>query len=676
MVRIPCRLLVGLLPLLLAAGCAGVPPPSAAPPSPTREVIPFPFPVETSTSPPPPAAPPNAQGSGETPEAPPPVSVEPTGPADPFAVDEDDPFGESRPVPEGVQVSLRCDREEWILGETCILRLVLRNAGKEPFPIMAGMDFWGLTRDPQVQVWAVHEDGGEAEDPGETGFYTGGIMKPGQGLYPGSEREERIPIARYRRIDRAGTWILRARHGFGWKDTPERPVPSAEIRLRFRAPTDAEARRILEANLAAGGKGPPDRWEPEAPWHEPAALAVPAYFPLVAEKARKGNPVALEAATWLPTVDATRLLIECLPVFPDGDAFDRLAYRLGSRLPMPSGETFHPFLGQDRYPSVPWDPALERPVREWAIRTLKGEDPFRMEMAGQFLECLPPRAVATSDEARDLPSLRASLIRRLTGVADVDWETQGALPRGTASIFAAWRAAGGVPEFPPRDLADGFGFLFAMQSGEAGRPEGWEKVLAGYLQDARPWIRASAVAASPCPPPPAVRERIPALLKDPASQVRLRACFLAESVVDPASVTLLVELLEREADFQVVESAFFVACRRGERLAASRKFARRLETIEGESNPNLGYAILHHLGEAWIVELEGRGGGSGEARMTPKDWSVLSDVWKVFLEVPGATLDPRKRFHITDPAIVPGLFAPAYRFGLEDGTMWPPPGGR
>jgi len=539
---------------------------------------------------------------------------------------------------------------------------VVENRGEEPFAISTGMDSRGVSRSVRFRVSAVHEDGGEAADPGVRGMFMGGIGRSTE-VPPGGELAEEVLLPLYRRIDRPGPWTIGVRHDLGWKDAPGRPVPAPEMRLRFREPTEEEARRILERTLAPQDAGSRFAGVYSRPWNEPSALALPRYFPLVAASAREGNVRALDAATWFSDTKATRLLIECLPLV-HGDDFERIAYCLGCRLPLPPGESIHPFPGRDRKPAVPWDASLDPDLRSWAIRELEAGDPARIGIAGMYLRCLPAKS--------DAPTLKTALDRRLAGTPAGEGEGAGALPEGAYSLFEAWRAAGGVQDFPPRGPADALGFIEDLRLAEVLRPPGWEGALASLLSDPQPWIRAAAVEGCPEPVPTAVRERIPSLLGDPASRVRSGACRLAAVAKDPALSSALVDLLGRELETDVVEEAFRWVCRAGARLSASRVLVSRMDPARQGWSPHLGTTALARLAAAWVEELEDCGYSERVDPVPAETWTAIRGRWKVFLEGRGASLSPRERLRLGDPAVVPEMFAPAISFSVGGRDGWPP----
>src|SRR5262249_40084876 len=128
---------------------------------------------------------------------------------------------EGKPVPRGAKVSLVLDRKTYFLGENVLVHFCVENVGARPFHVSLGGDYRGASRHLRFSVHAFDAEGKDCMDPDASGYYLGGLghspeVKPGQKLY------ETVPLLRYRRIEKPGTYTLRVSHDLGWKETKDR----------------------------------------------------------------------------------------------------------------------------------------------------------------------------------------------------------------------------------------------------------------------------------------------------------------------------------------------------------------------------------------------------------------------------------------------------------------------
>ena len=611
------------------------------------------------------------------------------------------------PVPAGARVTLEADEDEYFVGETVPLRLVLSNEGAAPFPWCTGLDHGGVNRALRIQVRATHEDGREAVDPGVEGDWIGGIGKPAADLMPGLATSVHFDLGQYCRIDRPGTWFLQAGHDFGWTPEPGRPIPVATLRLRFLECPDPEALRRVEEVLS----------DPEA---DPAALAEAKYLPYLERRARTssgpfwswgragsravqaigalalrepgialpvldrmtrgGDGRALDALERIPLPAATRILVELLDAAPAElleDDPDTVAWALLARIPPPRGGEGTYFIGASgtdeeiRALRATWDPALASAVRDWAVKRLEGREPSDGST-------LPFQVLLCVGQPGDAPAFRAGMRRWIDGIPSLPGEQkQGSAIEKAEEVLAGYFALADPPPripVPPRDILEILEFLHAIapewddvndREIRKPLPPGGEAVLLDLLRHPHALVRRRAAWSCPVPVPALVRDRIPELLEDASFGVRRSACDLVQRSGDPTLVGLLIRRILEDPDIWVVTSAFWAGSELGERDACSRALATLLRP--GDTR-RLG--ALHRLAWAYLEGLQEIGEGV-PIPAADADWEPLEERWLRFLDAVKGRLGPKEKVPLADPSVTSDLLGGVLQFRLKDGTNFP-----
>ena len=112
-------------------------------------------------------------------------------------------------------------------------------------PIDFGGNYRGATRDLNFHVEAVHADGSKAPDPRPNQSSMGGLggthlLKPGAVYY------QSLQLSRYVRLEKPGTYRVRASTGLGWTPTKQRPLPAPEATITVAMPTAEQAKAVVE----------------------------------------------------------------------------------------------------------------------------------------------------------------------------------------------------------------------------------------------------------------------------------------------------------------------------------------------------------------------------------------------------------------------------------------------
>ncbi len=304
------------------------------------------------------------------------------------------------PVPEGARVTLAVDRERWYLGETVLVHYAIENVGQEPIAFDFGSDYRFAYRELRYRVTAQDEKGAFADDPDPSGYCEGG--KGGRHtLKPGERWERSLPLPRYARIDRPGTYRIRVRFDCGWAEAPGRPVPVPETTVVLATPTAEDAERIL----ATAGARPrtPSFGERSAPEVDLATIRDPAYLaPLVRRAEAGGMPGihgidCIDAIGSIETVEATKALLALLGHADAGMALAALR-TLNARLPDPEWRGALPRRGgpfadpsearRRRLSERAWDASLAASVRAGVSRFAQSKDPETVRARAYALECV------------------------------------------------------------------------------------------------------------------------------------------------------------------------------------------------------------------------------------------------------------------------------------------------
>ncbi len=243
------------------------------------------------------------------------------------------PFAPALPPPAGARVSLVPEKTTWFLGENILVHFVVTNAGDVPFSLTEGGDYRGDWRARRFHVEAKDEAGQSVVDPHPTGFGMGGIVGLAT-LKPGETFAHTIPLVRYLRFEKPGTYVIRAWHDLGWKATPEYPLPVAQTTITLVMPTPDQARAVV-AEMERLPTGTSSSFgEKIVPYQDFGSLGYPVYLPLLFERAQAGVVKALDGIEPLDTFETTRSLLDLLQN-DHKEIVQRAADILAMRLPTP-----------------------------------------------------------------------------------------------------------------------------------------------------------------------------------------------------------------------------------------------------------------------------------------------------------------------------------------------------
>jgi hypothetical protein len=563
------------------------------------------------------------------------------------AVAQDDCLDENRKPydSERVHFDLTAEKREWILGEPCFLKLKVFNG-----------DDHGI----RLPMWEYDALELSAVDPsGAAAWFTFEVLgrsTSGPGWRPevgaGETWVHPIPVNPDIRVTTPGTWRFKLRFpAASMGQPPWYRYLELEIPLRFRAPTDAEARALVEEH---GGGGPtPNHPVFQGTPSEGHALAQPSFVPLLKEATRRGKWGALQALSILETREATRALVELLDP-PDSSEAPLAAMALAERLPTIEdpkalgSRTYSFDLGipaaRARALADAWSPAFGPALRTWARQELStGTD--GTGAAARILEYqgLP----------EDLPALLACMDRDLSPSRGAWLDVCRALARRGAKLD-------GPPSTP-----GGWTFLACSLglSGDRGSPA-WVRSVREILGGTSAEARRAAVEAIPNPVP---ADLIPALERI------LRTREFGESVP-------VVATLATSAQIRALAPALLDALAAAEKAELVETLTEALEAVGDRSEhllilarriPDGGVGDSAFCALARTFAPGGNRAWGYEVGCIAKEAAALSKRWILFLESHRGDIDAGKLFQAGDGTVTGDLYPATFQYH-NNGKKWPP----
>lgn len=409
------------------------------------------------------------------------------------------------------KVFIEFDKPEFMLGENILLHYALKNQGTEPLVISVGSDYRGSPRALRFKVHAFDEDGKQLEDPSPNPWNMGGLgispeVKPGETYWLS------IPLTKYVRFERAGTYRIKVFHDLGWNETPHIPdvtdnslpkfktlAPIVETQIKIRQPTLDEAKVVIEdAKKTSSGT----QWgQRSPPYGDLSGLNYSVYLPMLHELA-KDNELAANAIAGIHTPDATRVLID---LATKGSTNARML--LKSRLP-------HPYFKSDqklnenwirlkRHVEQSWRDEFRQPVMELAWTLLEADEPDPTEerkrdwrLAGSYIVGLGQAAdyerfvKAANPIVESLGNVKAEQYQYPSPPTVID---------NFIGVGSQLIKAGAKPSANPRTACESMMFMLAIQANADFRPDGWQRLAKGFMRHLMPRVRSTCVSCLPAP---------------------------------------------------------------------------------------------------------------------------------------------------------------------------------
>lgn len=566
------------------------------------------------------------------------------------------------PRPERFQVTLTAPKNEFFIGEAIPLTLRLTNSGDAPFMYSTGGDYRSTGRPERFHVTAVDAEGKAVEDPVfKPSFGFGGGLGGRYELAPSASADFPIPLLRYCRFDKPGTYKIQVSHDFGWVAGPNKTRPVAEITLTLTTPSPEQAGK----NVEEVAKNPVDRGNEKAPDY--SLLRDPIYLPFLNGRAKKGEVAAVEGISNIATPEATRVLIE-LSASANPNVAVAACHAINARLP-----------AVDR--DIPAEGNIPDPVR--AYRITNGWLP-------KFKTIILTRAsVLVTAKNPDLVREGAEMIERLGDwedlyqiVRSLDREMQRFVdeyPEPFVPRYALFRAARQLYKrgaVPPKELRTKFAgecatYLIWVQE------KGWGSIsvdarakVAPMLNHPLAAVRILAMETLPKRFPSATltgaartdaesrdatlkmaRSILPEQLKSPAVGVRIAACGAAAKLQDwnlRPQIQQILLISKNEWERTAATSALLEL---NGRYLALATWAERI----GQQ----GVALYEPLTALSSVLAHGGSAFDGE-KAKGVNWQELKGKWKKFLTENRKEIEAGKVWAWDDAAFPRDLIPPCF----------------
>lgn len=567
-------------------------------------------------------------------------------------------------VPQGAKVTLQLDRSQYFLGENVLVHFILHNTSDTPFEFSQGHDYRGASRHLRFKVTAIDENGQIAQDPDPNPNCFGGLGGP-QTLKPGQTYTQSLPLMRYCDIVKPGVYTITATHDFGWKeDTRKRPV--GQTIITFRMPDSAQAEQIVSemANL-------PDRsdhtiGERSDTYADFTCLRHPVFLDILVKRAQDGDMRVFEGLGKIPTVNATKALIQ-LAGNLKGDVALQAAKTLNNRLlypdshyvPAKPGSTQTPLLTiRGRLVKQAWDESLVDPVRVAARKLLKSEDLSTVAAGAFMFTCIGKKEDASlvltainnsrnpthnprtdpKDNILDMPQPIRELLQAMDALKTRGY-SMGQHVSGDAEILVYFHFLKGDP---------------------SPRPEHYNQFLEAFGIASWPLIREAAVDSVPAPIPPEHKDFIAQRLEDKDLGVCRAACIAAGKSGDPTFLQPLLDIIAAEQHEWLLHEASNAAQKLGGGYNLLSVWVDRLPDEH----------LCGHALDTLQTVLEVPGSYSGQT-VSRQERLELRNAWREFLTLHADEIKAGKRFKLSDPAVKPVLVGRARSWQMPDGTSWP-----
>ena len=584
------------------------------------------------------------------------------------------------PVPPNARVTLSCDRDEYFLGENVLVHFKLENTGGEPFEANFGGDYRGAARALRFKVKVLDEKSQTLADPYPSELCFGG-MGGTREITPDKPFYSSLPIVRYARFDRPGTYEITTHHDFGWDAPPMNVYPEGRITLRFKQPTDVDAARLVNEWLAAGKYGGSTWGEKAEPHADFSQLRFATYLAPLIEPAKQGSKLAIIGIGSIKTPEATRVLIDLVKASriasagiaetesvpkqtPAADALSQLCSRLrdpylrgelGKRNPFEDGaEEPRRWLVENS-----WRPEFTNDIRQLALEMLTDSDQHLVATGAYMLEC--------AGTQEDAPHVIAALDREVEKTRGMKLQTN-LYPRPRGACMELQRAAtmmlkrGVIAPAAPKSPGECVLFVMELKRNDEFRPDGWLETCDQLLQHKIPYIQEQTLKHLPTPLPESLRPRLAAILKSRDVDASIEACHIVEK--------------EKLAEFRDVILKILTNAKEDWHYAAADNAALALDTnyerieilVSRLDQPEMLFKCLNSLKS--IFSNVGGGGWSSNIDVRSEARRV-KPLWAKFIQEHSADLKAGTKYELPHPAISGEMFPEQFSMTLRPGGEWP-----
>jgi len=572
--------------------------------------------------------------------------------------------------PPHFRVTLELDKPTFFLGELILLHYCVENTGDTPFSISQGGDYRGTYRALRYSVTATDAQGVAQPDPYPSAaqMCMGGLGNSPE-VKPGEKWWGSIALHRYAQIDAPGVYTISVSHDLGWVKSSDPKKRTGTAKVEVVRPTEADAKKIVDGLFAMDEDYGGTVGRRSTPYRDVSTLRYPIYLPMLKALAAKANKYSTEALSGLdgiPSPEATQAIIDLMTATQDLYRKRAILMTLNRRLPDPRWQkkldargVFQEIFAQDKermaLSNASWRAEMAPAVRAIA-RALLETDIADNHITGAYvLEC-----IGTLDDA--------PVLLRALGVALEKSKTlaleKNSYPRSRGACEELLRAVqalqsrGLAARIDAKAPAETAAFLVALAKQPEFRPEGWEQRCLELLNDPVPLIRERALAQSKRPLSSDVLQKLPDMIRDGDTGVKIVALGIAEKEKVLATKDLVLECLSAGHDEWLRRSAFNAAVSINARYEALQRLAKDLD--EKDIRETMGLLIQG--------TVDYGSGGSREAKDEEK--IGLRERWEQFLTANNVRLQEGKRFKPGEAGLDPKLFY-RWHFYLQ-GKEWPP----
>ncbi|MGH1344141.1 MAG: hypothetical protein ACRBN8_21460 [Nannocystales bacterium] len=557
----------------------------------------------------------------------------------------------------GLQLTIEASKRRWRLGEHIVVHYVAKNVGGSPTSVSQGGDYRGGPRATRINVVATDASGASVVDP-HPKFPTFGGLGGDFVLEPGEEFAFTVSLGRYRRFENPGRHQIAIAHDLGWSSEAER-IPADDERwvhgeIEIVEPSVSEATEVLDNMQALSSDANKTVGKRARPFADFTAVGYPVYLPLLASRVET-EPRALEGISSIPTVEATKVLLE-LAGHADPKVSGQALAAVEHRLPLPASTQRFDKVEHAAWVARTWDPrALGSDVRTLAESLLSSKDQVAVMSGARLLA-----AVATVDDAdRVVEALDRSL--EATRRDPIPYPEPRTAVSELVSAAEALLAAGVSADASP--TSPGEVVLYILEhGGKSRRPSEYEALAVGWLGHDIPQLGALALQRTASPLEPKLRAELPRLLGEPHLGRANAACAaLGKAGTNSDAHGALLSAMKSATDSWLVGCLHSTAIAAGiSRDTVAKTWAARLDEA------GLTLLMLQQL--VSVFETNGHG-SAGEPGKTER--VRLKKAWVAWLREHAAVVRAGKRIELGDPTLTPDLFPPGFTLSNRAGERWP-----
>lgn len=557
-------------------------------------------------------------------------------------------------VPEDARVSAEVDRQTWFLGENVLIHFKLETAGGE-FKAEFGGDYRGAGFATRFKLKVTDENGELVPDLNH-GNHMGGLGGHVE-ITPTKSFIRSIPLMYHAEITEPGEYEISIAHDFGWKFTPNRPRPTAKLKLTFVEPSADEAAGLARGWLEGEEYGGGTWGEKEALHPDFNLIRRPVYLETLREAAvRDGNENAVDGIASILTPEATRVLLE-IAGDQKNPAWQKALDAAMRRMPSPNGPGNWfggTILDEKRVKS--WVPDLNPAARTAARQLLdSGSDYRAISTACSVLVGV--------GEPEDAAALSEAIDREFERIEDLpENETHSAvwhLQHAAENLLKRGARFSSEPKTPGEMI-----FYLTKMRVDRGKPESWPANWRGLLKQqllvhANPHMRRAALEVLPRPVGQEFFQAIQVILKSDHVEPRRIACqFIAEDGIGFFKPEILT-LIEAAEDEKVIEAATRAAAAIGARWEAAQLLVWRI------AEPRLASPAIRSL-TPLVFQTHFHGWTSHEFESGP-----YVARWRAVIEKHEAAIRAGEPLAVPHPDLTKELVPPQHSLSFPDGKSWP-----